>query len=399
MALHITCVAPINIAFIKYWGKRDEALILPLNDSYSITLDTDNFCTKTSVFASEALPADELWVNGKQVDISASARVKNVLRDVRARCEPKYAAMKVRVVSVNNFPTAAGMASSASGYCCLVFALCQLFHVTEGVSAIARVGSGSSCRSLYGGFVKWLMGSAPDGSDSLAVQGAPASHWPEMQVLILVCRSTEKDVSSTAGQQLSAATSPHMKERTTTLVPQRMVDVHSAILARDFARFASITMDEAQSLHTACLTTVPPIEYWAPLSYSVVEFVKAWNRLCPGPGGAPTLAYTFDAGPNAFLFTLKPSLVAVLKAVLTVFPTSTEVVRAPAGTLAEVERHTLPAAVEQGLREACGGGSSGKPSPGGFACIFHSGVGSGPRVLEDPKEALLDPATGERRAA
>lgn len=93
---------------------------------------------------------------------------------------------KVHICSNNNFPTAAGLASSAAGYACLTAALAKLYNFTGDISEIARTGSGSACRSVFGGFVRWYMGSDPTGVDSIAKQIAPASHWPEMRIIILV---------------------------------------------------------------------------------------------------------------------------------------------------------------------------------------------------------------------
>lgn len=93
---------------------------------------------------------------------------------------------KLHICSKNNFPTAAGLASSAAGYACLSAALAKLYNFNGDISAIARSGSGSACRSVFGGFVRWYMGSDSTGADSIARQIAQASHWPEMRIIILV---------------------------------------------------------------------------------------------------------------------------------------------------------------------------------------------------------------------
>jgi diphosphomevalonate decarboxylase len=127
---------------------------------------------------------------------------------------PQY---KVHICSENNFPTAAGLASSASGFACLVYALAQLYGIQEQypgeLSSIARVGSGSACRSLAGGFVKWEAGVKADGSDSLAVQVADEKHWPEMAILILVVSSHRKPIGSTDAMERSVQTSDLLKVR------------------------------------------------------------------------------------------------------------------------------------------------------------------------------------------
>lgn len=177
-----TCAS--NIAVIKYWGKRDSKLLLPINSSLSVTLDPLQMGTTTTAAISPDWEGDRLWLNGKEEDASAQ-RIQNCLREIRARAGSDAPKGGLRIVSANNFPTAAGLASSASGYACLVAALGYLYKIEGDISVVARQGSGSACRSVYGGFVKWEMGTKTDGSDSRAVQVAPESHWPSLQALIL----------------------------------------------------------------------------------------------------------------------------------------------------------------------------------------------------------------------
>ncbi|CAD2222212.1 diphosphomevalonate decarboxylase [Angomonas deanei] len=308
--------APINIAFIKYWGKREggEKLILPTNDSFSITLSTKPFRSKTSVELRKDAKEDELWLNGKKSDISATPRIQSVLAYVRDHCPEENKHLKAYIVSENNFPTAAGMASSASGYCALAAALVKAFNATTiDVSMLARLGSGSACRSAYGGFVIWHKGSAADGSDCIATQFADEKHWPEMQVMCAVLKGDVKDVSSTSGMQQSLKTSPMMKDRIETVVDQRMKVVCEAIKKRDFETFADITMKDSDDLQEICRTTTPKIQYATEDSYAMIKLIRAFNS----KKGKNVVAYTFDAGANCFMFTLKenlPEVVAVLRA-------------------------------------------------------------------------------------
>ena len=216
-AIAATVTSPTNIAVVKYWGKRDGKLNLPINSSLSVTIDQADLCTTTTVTASASFESDRLWLNGDEEDVSKNNRVLRVLAEVRKRASnltdeagqvivraEDRAAMRVRVVSKNNFPTAAGLASSAAGYAALAFALSKVFGVEESyeneLSTLARIGSGSACRSLHGGFTAWDMGEAADGRDSKARLVAEASHWPDLKVLILVASDTKKAVSSTAGE-------------------------------------------------------------------------------------------------------------------------------------------------------------------------------------------------------
>ncbi|KAG0365319.1 diphosphomevalonate decarboxylase, partial [Mortierella sp. AD032] len=175
-----TCTAPVNIAVVKYWGKRDTSLILPTNSSLSVTLSQDQLHSKTTIRASADFTSDRLWLNGHEESIEKNKRLVACLRETRAlrstlesenAALPKLSQLKIHICSENNFPTAAGLASSASGYACLVYTLSKLFELplnASDLSVVARQGSGSACRSLFGGFVAWEMGEKADGSDSRA---------------------------------------------------------------------------------------------------------------------------------------------------------------------------------------------------------------------------------------
>ncbi|XP_037293018.1 diphosphomevalonate decarboxylase [Manduca sexta] len=319
-----TVIAPVNIAVIKYWGKRDEELILPLNDSVSATLDTSVMCAKTSVCARPDFNEDEIWLNGKKESFS-NPRLQNCLREIKSRAtaektvDDTFLSWKVHVCSQNNFPTAAGLASSAAGYACLVTALAKLYKVKSDVSSIARLGSGSACRSVYGGFVRWHAGTNPDGSDSIATQIADAKHWPEMRALILVVGESKKKVSSTKGMRVSMATSDLIKHRVEYCVPKRTEEIIKAIKEKNFAQFAEITMKDSNQFHSICLDSYPPFVYMTDVSHYIVELVHKYNDFC----GEPKVAYTFDAGPNACLYLLEDEVPTVISLIKHAFPSST----------------------------------------------------------------------------
>lgn len=375
--IRVTVEAPINIAFIKYWGKRDggEKLILPTNDSFSITLSTKPFRTKTSVELREDLAEDELWLNGTKTDISATPRVQAVLERVRATCPESLRHLKAYAVSENNFPTAAGMASSASGYCALAAALVNAFQAKVDVSMLARIGSGSACRSAYGGFVIWHKGEKEDGTDCVATQFVDDKYWPEMQVMCAVLKGAKKDVSSTAGMQQSVKTSPMMPERIATIVPQRMKAISEAIKARDFETFATITMTDSDDLQEVCRTTTPKIQYATEDSYAMIRLIRAYNA----KKGRNVMAYTFDAGANCFMFTMKQDLPEVVAMLRAHFPT-------------DFDKFYFNDAA---LLEACKAAKAPEdctklidyPAKS-FEMLLQSPVGSGVQVLED-SESLI----------
>ncbi|XP_076448778.1 diphosphomevalonate decarboxylase-like [Babylonia areolata] len=373
-----TCRAPVNIAVIKYWGKRNEELILPQNSSLSVTLGMNELHAKTSVAVSSKFTEDRIWLNGKEQSVN-NPRIQNVLKEIRRRYSEKNGSMgdgvhlKVHMCSENNFPTAAGLASSAAGYACMVYTLAKLYGVEGDLSGIARQGSGSACRSMYGGFVLWDQGVKDDGTDSLARQIKPASHWPTLRALILVVSDQKKQVGSTEGMQTTVETSELMSHRIVK-VPQHTEDMIQAIEEKDFARFAQITMQESNQFHAVCLDTYPPVFYLTDTSRWIIHLVHAYNKL----SGTVKVAYTFDAGPNACLYLLEEDVNRVVALVRHFFPPS---------TASETFVRGMPVkALEPSENER---NSINIPhSEGAIKYIIHTEVGAGPEEL-DPAESLL----------
>ncbi|KAI9671741.1 MAG: diphosphomevalonate decarboxylase [Alyxoria varia] len=301
--------APVNIAVIKYWGKRDAVLNLPTNDSLSVTLSQRDLRTHTTASCCALYQTDTLLLNGQPQDIS-NQRTQNCLRELRRAREklesgdhslPPLSEYHLRIVSANNFPTAAGLASSAAGFAALVRAVADLYslpHSPEELSRIARQGSGSACRSLFGGYAAWHMGQRVDGSDSLASSIAPSSHWPTLRALILVASDAKKDVSSTAGMQATVATSALFATRASDIVPHRMAQMQAAIKERDFSTFGLLAMRDSNNFHATCADTWPPVFYMNDTSRAAVRMVEVVNEAA----GEMVCAYTFDAGPNAVVF-------------------------------------------------------------------------------------------------
>ncbi|KAF2199091.1 Diphosphomevalonate decarboxylase [Delitschia confertaspora ATCC 74209] len=305
--------APVNIAVIKYWGKRDPKLNLPTNSSLSVTLSQSDLRTHTTASCSPSYPSfDSLLLNGSEQDVSG-ARTQACFRELRSLRRnlegqdaslPKLSTLPLKIVSENNFPTAAGLASSAAGFAALVRAIANLYELPSSptdLSRIARQGSGSACRSLFGGYVGWEQGKEVDGSDSVAFQVAPESHWPEMRAIILVVSAAKKGVSSTTGMQTTVATSSLFAARASDTVPKRMKQMQEAIQIKDFETFGKITMMDSNSFHATCLDTYPPIFYLNDVSRAAIKMVEAINAAA----GRIIAAYTFDAGPNAVIYYLQ----------------------------------------------------------------------------------------------
>lgn len=383
----VTCSAPVNIAVIKYWGKRDEELILPINSSLSVTLHQDQLKTTTTVACSRTFEEDRIWLNGQEEDIS-QPRLQSCLREVRRLARKRRSdgdagvntagmSHKFHICSVNNFPTAAGLASSAAGYACLVYTLAQVLGVEGELSGVARQGSGSACRSIYGGFVQWTMGQKDDGKDSVAQQVASESDWPELRVLVLVVSAERKPVASTSGMQTSVETSSLLKHRAECVVPARMEQMNRAVKMKDFAKFAELTMKDSNQFHATCLDTYPPIFYLNDVSHRIISLVHRYN----GHYRETRVAYTFDAGPNAVIFTLQEHTAEFIQVLHTFFARETNREQFLKGL--PVSKITLSAE----LIEAIGM----EPLVNGISYIISTKAGPGPCVLTDPAQHLLGP--------
>jgi len=313
--------APVNIAVVKYWGKRDAKLNLPTNSSISVTLSQADLRTLTTASCSASFDSDSLTLNGQASDISG-ARTQACFRELRTRRAaleaadsslPKLSTLPLKIVSENNFPTAAGLASSAAGFAALVRAIANLYELTDSpseLSLIARQGSGSACRSLFGGYVAWRMGDKADGTDSKADLIAEASHWPNMRALILVINAAKKDVPSTSGMQQTVATSGLFQQRISQVVPANMILMEEAIKNKDFVQFAEVTMRESNSFHACAADTYPPIFYMNDASRAAIRAVEAINA----QAGKTIAAYTYDAGPNCVIYFLEEDEATVVGA-------------------------------------------------------------------------------------
>ncbi|PSS04980.1 Diphosphomevalonate decarboxylase [Actinidia chinensis var. chinensis] len=409
--LMVTAQTPTNIAVIKYWGKRDEDLILPINDSISVTLDPEHLCTTTTVAVSPSFDQDRMWLNGKEFSLSGG-RYQRCLKEIRSRAsgfedekkgvkitEKDWENLHVHISSYNNFPTAAGLASSAAGFACLVFSLAKLMNVKEDhgrLSAIARQGSGSACRSLYGGFAKWIMGKNDDGSDSMAVQLADEKHWDDLVIVIAVVSSRQKETSSTSGMRESVETSKLIHHRAKEVVPKRIVEMEEAIKNRDFESFAHLSCADSNQFHAVCMDTCPPIFYMNDTSHRIISCVEKWNR----SEASPQVAYTFDAGPNAVLIARNRKAAALLlQRLLFHFPPRSDAdlksyvigdksILQDVGVQDMKDVDALPAPPE--IKDNI----AAQKYKGDVSYFICTRPGRGPVLLSDESQALLNPKTG-----
>lgn len=277
-----------NIALIKYWGKRDEFLKLPHNGSISLTLDA--LWTRTRVEWRSVAGPDQLFLNGQPAAEPQRRKVQDFLDRLRQQYACSGAA---EVHSENNFPTGAGLASSASGFAALALAASAAAGLKlspQALSRLAREGSGSACRSVYGGFVEWQRGALPDGSDSLAVPLAGASDWP-LVMAVLILNDRPKPLSSGEGMARTVQTSP-LYAGWLDSIEADLAQMRAAIARRDLTALGSLMEHNALKMHATALAARPAVLYWQAETLTLMERVQQLR--------AEGLAcyFTIDAGPN-----------------------------------------------------------------------------------------------------
>ena len=280
-----TALAHPNIALIKYWGNRDNALRVPSNGSISMNLE--GLSTRTTVSFQSSLPFDELIINGREVTGKGLDRVSELLDLVRARAGIKD---KAEIVSENNFPSGAGIASSAAAFAALALAASNAarLDLSEAeLSRLARRGSGSACRSIPGGFVEWRAGTSDE--DSCAISIAPPDHW-DIADCVAIVHAGHKKTGSTDGHAL-AWTSPLQAARVDD-APRRLEICRRAIMQRDFDALAGIIELDSDMMHAVMQTSNPPLLYWQPATVEIFHAVREWRA------AGLAVAYTVDAGPN-----------------------------------------------------------------------------------------------------
>ncbi|PAV28185.1 diphosphomevalonate decarboxylase [Virgibacillus profundi] len=284
-----TAKAHTNIALIKYWGKREEKIILPTNNSLSLTLD--GFYTTTTVDFQEELSADIFTLNDQSISGVQYDQVTKFLDLIRKSAGKDN--LFAHVKSINEVPTAAGFASSASGFAALAAAGSKAIGLglsDQELSRLTRQGSGSACRSVYGGFAEWEMGKKADGSDSYAVPIAPADHW-DVRVAAVVLTAKMKKVSSREGMKRTVDTSAFYSGWLDG-IPQDLKQLKEGIKHRDFEKVGQTAEANCLKMHATTLGANPPFTYWLDTTMAVMQTVQAMRA-------NGILAYfTIDAGPN-----------------------------------------------------------------------------------------------------
>jgi diphosphomevalonate decarboxylase len=282
--------APANIALCKYWGKRDEDLNLPLTDSLSVSLGT--LGAKTVI---RPAARDRFQLNGTVLAANDPAfiRLFSFLNDFRPN--PEFA---FDIESESSIPVAAGLASSASGFAALVGALNELFNwqlKEHELSILARMGSGSACRSVRPGFMHWTAGTRADGLDSYA-QPVQAD-WPDFRIALQIISNAPKPIGSRPAMRRTRETSI-LYERWPEKVSHDLEELLAALNERDIDRLGRTAESNALAMHATMIDSWPPILYWTPESVQYMQRIWSLRRQ-----GLPVF-FTMDAGPNLkLLFT------------------------------------------------------------------------------------------------
>lgn len=307
-----TAVAPANIAFIKYWGRTDATLRLPANPSVSMNLSAST--TTTTVEFSNGYSEDsiELLETG---GFSAKEN-RRVIRQLDIVREYAGVNTRARIVTKNTFPKSSGAASSASGFAALTMAAASALGLTlpeKELTMMARLGSGSACRSIPDGFVKW------EGEAAYSLY--PHAYWDLRDILVIV-ENRAKDVSSSAGHD-TAGTSPYFPERLKR-IPDRLARLERALAEKNFRAFGEVTEEDCLDMHRVMQTQTPPLFYWNDATRTLMEAVRVWRST-----GIPVY-FTIDAGPNVHLLCEGNNEGRVREALSTMVGIADVIVNAPA---------------------------------------------------------------------
>jgi len=291
----VTAHTHANVSLIKYWGKRDEALLLPTKSSISFALDA--LKTKTSVRFSHD-NQDRITFNHVTPHAAGIKKITDFLDIFRTLFNINKHFI---ITTANSFPTAAGLASSSSGFAALAMALnklCNLNLSHQELSVLARRGSGSACRSVYGGFMIWHQGQKPDGSDCFAEKIFDELHWPELRVLIVVINDHMKKVSSRDGARITTATSPSYQQWLKSSA-QRIPHSLTALQEKNFTSIARLAQDDWNDMQRSMLDSTPQLDYWTARSHAVMKSVETLNDQ------GISCFFTTEAGPNVKIITFE----------------------------------------------------------------------------------------------
>jgi len=286
-----TATAPANIAFIKYWGKTNENLRLPANSSISMNLD--KCTTTTTVEFNPKYKTDSFNFLGEKITQKEIKRVIKHLSRIRKLAKLN---LKAKIVTQNSFPKSSGIASSASGFAALTLAATSAAGLKlsqKELSILARLGSGSACRSIPDGFCQWKKGNSSNSSYARSLY--PADYW-HIRNILLITSSSIKKTSSPKGMS-NAASSPLFKNRLKT-VKKRHQDLKKALNNKNFKSFGQVIEYDTLNMHAVMMTQKPSLFYWNKSTFNIIQNVLSWRNK------GLSVYFTIDAGPNVHLIYL-----------------------------------------------------------------------------------------------
>lgn len=296
-------IANANIAMVKYWGKRNKELMLPQHGSVSMT--TEGLQAHTTVEFDPKYERDIVIIGGKEFGPGTEEYDDYTglfLKVLREMYPEKTRDLKVKIVSNNNFPTAAGLASSAAGFAALAAAVNEALGLgldDKQLSMLARRGSGSATRSIHAGFVEWHRGEKEDGSDCYAEQLFPPEHWPELRMVIAVTSRKDKKVKSRAGMKQSVANSPYYSAWKEDVVPKHIEAMKKALAEKDFKLLGETAESNALMMHAVAIATTPPVIYWNAGTMDIIHAVMEWRD------EGLQCYFTIDGGPQVKVLCLE----------------------------------------------------------------------------------------------
>ncbi len=289
-----TAIAPSNIAFTKYWGRKDEKLRLPMNGSVSMSLS--NLLTTTTVEFSKDFVKDEFLFQGDPSEKETS-KVINQLDRVRNLAG---ITLKAKVSTENNFPTGTGLSSSASGFAALSLAASKAAGLNlseKELSILARQGSGSACRSIPEGIVEWLDGDTSETSYAKTI--FEKNHWDIADVVAVVSEG-RKDISTSEAHE-SANSSPFMEARVKGMKEKNEL-IKKLIREKKFTEFGELIEAEALELHAIYITQAPSLIYLTPNSLLIMKLCKKWRE------EGLEVYFTVNTGQDVHLITEKKNV-------------------------------------------------------------------------------------------
>ncbi len=291
--MNATAFAPINIALLKYWGKRNSELNLPTHNSLSVTLNSDELGCQTTVEWGD-FDDDCILINGLNESKTNSFRV--IIDYFRNLSGTK---LKTKINSTSKTPISVGLASSASGMAAITHAASAALNLdlnAKQLSQIARLGSGSASRSFFDGFVSLYKGTSADGSDCYAETVFPSNHY-SLNVTVLILETKEKPTTSRKGMILAQNTSPLFTNwvQYCDSIYQEFIN---AISNKNFEKLAFLTEQNCRAMHATANTSNPAIQFWNQNTFYITQLIPHLRQK------GMAVFFTIDAGANVVLFSL-----------------------------------------------------------------------------------------------